>query len=163
MHENYFEITQESSHYQEWFDYLSADEKQLIEIREFAKEHSINIQVYSIWHDSLWVNPDLNKHLSEQFAKGETQGMARFKFTSPIGKAFKQAGITRAEKPFVPWFFKECYGKSRTREFDVDGKVYCQCESESEINETPKGFIRIKASEFYKALEAKQEGGTNNA
>ena len=157
MYENFFEITKDSRHYQEWFDYLKADEQQRVQIRKFGKKHNVTIQVYSIWNDSLWVKPELNEHLQDQFAKAQTQGVARFKFTSPIGKAFKQAEIKRAEKPFVPWFFKGCYGKSKTREFDYDGKVYCQIESESKITETPIGFIRIKASEFYKVLEALQE------
>lgn len=156
MYENYFEITKESEHYQEWFDYLKANEQQRVQIREFGKKHNVNIQVYGIWNDSLWVKPELNEHLQDQFAKTQTQGVARFKFTSPIGKAFKQAEIKRAKKPFVPLFFKDCYGKSKTREFDYDGKVYCQIESESKITETPIGFIRLKASEFYKTLEALQ-------
>lgn len=156
MYENYFEITKESSHYDEWFDYLRDEEQQRADIREFSKKHNINVQVYSVWNDSLWVKPELNEHLSSQFAKAQTQGMARFKFTSPIGKAFKQAGIKETRKPFVPWFFKGHYGKSQFREFDCDGKVYCQFNTEYETDEVPKSFVRIKASEFYKAIEQKE-------
>ena len=157
MFENFFEITKGSRHYQEWFDYLKADDEQRTAMRAFAKEHGLNIDVYAIWKGNLWVNPEKNAKFAEQFLKETVNGLKGIKKTSGIGKAFKKAQIKRAEKPFVPWFFKECYGKSKTREFDFESKVYCQIESESKITETPKGFIRIKASEFYKVLEALQE------
>lgn len=157
MFENFFEITKDSRHYQEWFDYLKADDEQRTAMRAFAEEHGLNIDVYAIWKGNLWVNPEKNAKFAEQFLKETVNGLKGIKKTSEIGKAFKKAQIKRAEKPFVPWFFKDCYGKSKTREFDFESKVYCQIESESKITETPKGFIRIKASEFYKVLEALQE------
>lgn len=163
MHENYFEITKESKHYQEWFDYLKADDEQRTAMRAFAKEHGLNIDVYAIWKGNLWVNPEKNAKFAEQFLKETVNGLKGIKKTSEIGKAFKKAQIKRADKPYVPWFFKDCYGKHQVREFDYNGKVYCQFNTENENIETPKGFIRIKASEFYKTLEAKQEEGANNA
>lgn len=162
MYENYFEITKESKHYQEWFDYLKADDEQRTEMRAFAKEHGINIDVYAIWKGALWVNPETNSEFQKHLCKNSVNGLKAFKKTSDIGKAFKEASITIAEKPFVPWFFKGCYGKHQVREFDYNGKVYCQFNTENENVETPKGFIRLKASEFYTALEAKQEAANNS-
>lgn len=156
VYENYFEITKESPHYDEWFDYLKADDNQREIMRSFAKEHDINIEEYMIWKDKLWVRPDLNEIYSSQFGKEREQGTAPFKKTSPIGKAFSKISVVKARKPFVPWFFKDHYGKSQFREFDCDGKVYCQFNTEYETDEVPKGFVRIKASEFYKAIEQKE-------
>lgn len=157
MYENYFEITKESPHYAEWFDYLKADAEQRATMKSFAKEHGININTYLIWHDKLWVIPEENESLASQFGKEREQGVAPFKKTSVIGKAFAKMNIERAQKPFVPWFFSDEYGRTQSREFDYNGRVYCQFNSEYELTETPKGFIRIKASEFFKVLEALED------
>lgn len=156
MYENYFEITKDSPHYEEWFNYLKDEGNQRDIIRAFAKEHDINIEEYMIWKDKLWVRPDLNEAYLSQFSKEREQGTAPFKKTSSIGKAFSKLTIIRAKKPFVPWFFEDYYGKSQSREFDYEGRVYCQFDTEYEISEIPNGFIRIKASDFYNVLEQKQ-------
>lgn len=162
MYENYFEITKESTHYAEWFDYLKADAEQRAMMKLFAKEYGININTYSIWRDKLWVIPEENESLSSQFGKEREQGLAPFKKTSIIGKAFAKLNIERARKPSVPWFFDGVYGRAQSREFDYDGRVYCQFNSECEVTETPKGFVRIKVSEFYEVLGSAEKRRTEN-
>lgn len=162
MYENYYEITKESPHYAEWFDYLKADAEQRATMKSFAKEHNINIKAYLIWRDKLWVIPEENESLSSQFGKEREQGVAPFKKTSVIGKAFAKLNIEIAKKPSVPWFFSNVYGRTQSREFDYDSRVYCQFNSEYEVTEIPKGFIRIKASEFYEVLGSAEKRRAEN-
>ena len=167
MPECYFEITKESPHYSEWFDYREAFKKMKIDVRAFAKKHKINIDEYNIFCGKLWVDPVANKEFSEQFCKERGRnGFAPFKKTSYIGREFTKSGIKIASKPFVPFFFNISYGQSTFREFDFEGKVYCQYNYEydpecPEVN-TPKGFIPMKASEFYAIIERIEEKEKNN-
>lgn len=57
----------------------------------------------------------------------------------------------------VPFYFKNPVGRSQTRLFDQDDKLYVQYSTEYEVEDTPKGFIPIKASEFYKVMEQEVE------
>lgn len=157
MKEHYYEITKESPHYEEWFGYIKAEKKMKADVKAFCKEHNISAEQYILYKDKLWVDPQLNKQFADQFGKEREEGFAPFKKTSAIGRAFAQTGIKRAQKPFVPFFFKKCpEGRSSTRLFDFEGKVYCQCNCDSELD-TPNGFIPMKASKFYEVIERATE------
>ena len=157
MKEYFYEITKESPRYDEWFTFLEDEKKMKADVKAFAEEHGISAESYIIYKDKFWVDPTLNESLAAQFSKEREQGFAPFKKTSVIGKAFTKSGIKRVDKPFVPFFFKGASGRSSTREFDFEGKVYCQYACEHENVETPEGFVPMKASEFYAIIERATE------
>lgn len=156
MFDHYYEVNSNSPLFEDYFKWLEDYEKMREGIINFKKEHSIKGDTFMIAEGKLWVDVSLNKQFSDQFGKIESQGHSPFKKASLIGKAFTKSGIKKADKPFVPFYFKNPVGRSQTRLFDQNGKLYTQYSTEFEVEETPKGFIPIKASEFYKILE--QEG-----
>ena len=106
MHEHFYEITNENSVFKDWFAYLEAEKKMKADVRAFKEKHGIKADVYMIHCGKFWVDPDENTQFTEQFGKEREQGLAPFKKTSPIGKAFKEAEIIAARKPFITFFFK---------------------------------------------------------
>lgn len=153
MHEHFYEITNENSVFKDWFAYLEAEKKMKADVRAFKEKHGIKADVYMIHCGKFWVDPDENTQFTEQFGKEREQGLAPFKKTSPIGKAFKEAEIIAARKPFIPFCFKNPVGRSQVRLFDYNGKVYCQYNTEYEVEDTPKGFISMTGGAFYDILD----------
>ncbi len=158
--EQYFEITSNSVHYKEYFDYVDKFDKERNEIKKFKEKHNITGDGYMIWKDYLWVmaNQENVKNFGSQFKDEIIHGCRPFKKTSEIGKSFKESGIKRADKPFVPFFFPNAEGKTRTRLFNVENKVYCSIETPyDEKLGAPKGFIEMKASRFFEIIETAEE------
>lgn len=111
MIEHFYEITEENSAFKEYFDYLEKDKKMRVDVRAFMNTYNIKSNGYILYNGKLYVEPELNKQLySEQFGKERLEGLAPFKKNSPIGKAFTEKGIKRANKPFIPWCFKNPVG-----------------------------------------------------
>lgn len=156
MIDHYYEVNSDSILFKDYFNWLRDDEEMRKGVKKFKEEHGIFGNSFMYKDGKLWVDVVQNWIFLEQFGKSEIQGHSPFKKTSPIGKAFTKANIKKANKPFVPFYFLNPVGKSQTRLFDQNGKVYVQYTTEFEVEDTPKGFIPIKASEFYKIME--QEG-----
>ena len=156
MFDHFYEVNSDSTLFNDYFKWLTDYEKMRNGVVAFKKEYGIAGDTFMIDEGKLWVDVSLNRQFSDQFGKVECQGHSPFKKTSSIGKAFTKANIKKANKPFVPFYFKNPAGRSRIRLFDQDGKLYVQYSTEHEVEDTPKGFIPIKASEFYKVME--QEG-----
>ena len=47
--EQYFEITSQSSHYKEYFDYLEADEACRKAVKKFIEENNIHTEHYAVF------------------------------------------------------------------------------------------------------------------
>ena len=153
MFDHFYEVNSDSTLFNDYFKWLTDYEKMRNGVVAFKKEYDIAGDTFMIDEGKLWVDISLNRQFSDQFGKVECQGHSPFKKTSSIGKAFTKANIKEARKPFVPFYFKNPVGRSQIRLFDQDGKLYVQYSTEYEVEDTPKGFIPIKASEFYKVME----------
>lgn len=157
--EQYFEITKESKHYQEYYDYDAARSRFADAIRKFNEENGINTDGYIIYDGYYWVDATAETvtKFKSQLRKERLQGCCSFRKNSAIGKAFIASGITKPSKPFVPFSFKDISGFScRSRLFSFGKKVYCSisCDYETDKKlECPAGFIEMKASEFFKIIE----------
>lgn len=155
--EQYFEITNESSHYKEYFDYLEADEACRKAVKAFLEENNIHTEYYAIFGEALYIddNQENRDKYGNQLKKyGEDRTVA-FKKTSKIGRAWTESGIKEVHKPHVSFFFVNPSRSSRSRLFHVGEKLYCSidCMGRSTKVKTPQGFIEMKASEFFKIIE----------
>lgn len=153
MFDHFYEVNSDSTLFNDYFKWLTDYEEMRDGVVAFKKEYGITGDTFMIEEGKLWVDVSLNRQFSNQFGKVECQGHSPFKKTSSIGKAFIKTNIKKASKPFVPFYFKNPVGGSQTRLFDQDGKLYVQYSTEYEVEDTPKGFMPIKASEFYKVME----------
>ena len=159
--EQYFEITKESSHYKEYFDYLEADEACEKSVKSFLDENGIHTDYYAISRDKLWIDDteENRNQFGSQLTKYGEQGLVAFKKTSKIGKKWTMLNVKKVRKPFVPFFFSDVYGKSHSRLFHVVKKLYCSIdcpERDTKVN-TPQEFIEMKASEFFKIVEEQED------
>jgi len=163
--EKFFIITDESPYHKEYMDY----KQNIKDVNEFLKkfmvEHEIQTTEYAPNDTTLWIVPkgDDKEKLKSQLKANSYGELFAFKKNSVIGKAWiserKAVGLNVLQKPFVPFFFNNCCGHSRSNIFAIGETVYLQFEAEGEID-TPKGFTEIKGSEFYNVVEdynAKQE------
>lgn len=157
MFDYYYEITKENSIFADYFQYLDDDEKMRAGIKSFKEEYGIIADAYIYTNGQLWVKPEENEQYADQFCKTSHCGYSPFKKNSPVGKAFTAAGIKKAVKPFLPWCFKNSCGRSQVRLFDYKDKLYAQYSPEFEVAEIPKGFIPMKASDFYKIIEEMEQ------
>lgn len=163
--EQYFEITKDSNHYQEYIDFQSKRKSAIKAIDSFSEAHGINSNGFMIWDGYFWVaaTDDVVKKFSNQLRNIRYKGCCAFKKNSSIGKAFAESGITMPSKPFVPFFFPDCpgYGDFSTRLFEYSDRVYCSiAEPTLSALKSPTGFIEMKASEFFKIIEEAE--GRNN-
>lgn len=155
--EQYFEITNQSSRYKEYFDYLEADEACRKAAKEFLEENNIHTKYYAIFGGALCIDDNQknrDKYGNQLKKYGENRTVA-FKKTSKIGRAWTESGIKGVHKPHVSFFFADASYSTRTRLFHVGEKLYCSidCMDRSTKVKTPQGFIEMKASEFYKIVE----------
>ena len=155
--EQYFEITKESVHYEQQLTYEEDFHKEKSAVKNFMSDYEVKGSGYMLYQGYFWVtdNSENRERFAGQIRKETLNGCISFKKASKVGKAFTDRNIKKAQKPFVPFFFDDCYGTTKTRIFSVNGKVYCSIEQtdDAERLQCPKGFIEIKASEFYKIIE----------
>ena len=158
-----FEITKESEVYNFYFKYLNAKKENIDTLMNFIKSHNLSLSISEcgISEDTLWVKDTKENRI--KFApylktNGEN-GMLAFKKNSSIAKDWKTLNVQIIHKPCVAFnFLKECIGKVRERWFNIDDKVYCSIEPQWDMKiETPKGFIEMKQSEFYRIIENYKE------
>lgn len=161
--EKFFIVTNESSlnkAYFDWKENLSVVNKI---VKQFCQENNIESTGYYAREDMFYIAPTKkdNENFNKFFLKQEfSDGLRAFKKNSVIGKAWKQLiknkGIKIHEKPCCIFYFDNLYGHYSERLFDIHGIVYLHINSQIDID-NPKGMMEIKASEFYKVIEAYEE------
>lgn len=157
MFDHYYEVTKDNILFQDYFDWRDDLEEMRSGIKAFKKAHDIAGDTFMYSGGMLWINRSLNPQLVNQMCKNERQGHSALKKNSKLGKLFTAANIKCAHRPFLPFYFKDVVGRTQTRLFDYEGKVYAQLSTETEIEDLPRGFIPMKASEFYKIIETLEE------
>jgi len=157
--ERYFEVTGQSDLYNEYMEYKN-NLKVIDNIStEFMSAQGIETDGYANQGDTFYIEPtenDLEK-FGKSLCKPLSNDLRAFKVSSKIGKAWvknlEEKQVQIISKPFVGFSFKNCMGKNRSRIFAIDNSVYCSFSNEYDFDDTPDGFIKIKASEFYKIIE----------
>lgn len=157
--EQFFEITEKSAHYAEYFEYIECKNVERECVKCFMLENDINSTQYLIRNNCLYVEYENNKDkYKAQFKKGTIAGLVGFKKSSEIGKLFMQCNIKSATKPFVPLFFNNVTGRLHTRLFNIGLHVFCSIDTEfSDKLSVPVGFKELKATEFWKLVEDEEK------
>lgn len=158
--EQYFEITKDSKHYQQYINYQTKRKEAIEATSKFMKEHDIPGSKFMLWEGYLWVpeTSEIMEKFGKQFRDVCYKGCRAFKKNSVIGRAFAKADIHMPPKPFVMDYFHDMpwwCGQINTRLFMYKDKLYCSI-AVSEypaLVECPQGFIEMKASEFFKVIE----------
>lgn len=158
MMEKYFIVTNKSDLFDEYINYKE-NLKQMREIAiKFLEDNNIEANEYSYSSHIFYIVPTEKDKEKFRTVLGKTvdNGTRPFKKNSKIGKAWvnilEENNIEPLHKPIVGWYFKNHGGKMRSMLFDIDEIVYCSYQVEGDID-TPKGFIEMKASEFWKIVE----------
>lgn len=157
--ERYFEVTEESRLYSDWFEY-KANRESINEIyKQFKREQGIESSTYYVTDDEIHIIPTEKdmETFGSVLCTPEDDGLLKFRVNSKIGKAWKQAlkdkGLKVLRRPMVILYFSSRGGKYRSRIFDQNGKLYCSMDPAD--GQAPKGFTEMKASDFYKVVEEK--------
>lgn len=154
--EKYFEISRDHQVYKEYFDWLEFRKKILDIYKKFASVQGIETSEFLPRQDTVGIVPikgDNEKF--DKFLKKQDERIRFFKKGSAHAKDWEQLlaieDIKITYKPNISWYFNGC--KSRTRLFDIDGKLYGSYESDLDKIDLPVGFEEMKASKFFKIIE----------
>lgn len=157
--EKYYIVTDESPLYKEYFDYKAQQKKFNEKWKRFTEQVGITAKEYCQSAKRLLIVPseeDFQKFAGQLKVDDLGRGLREFKKNSSTYKAWKKfCEDENLMTPHAPWLFDyfNVYGEVRHRLFDIDGILYCYFESKEFNFNDPEGFIEIKASEFYKAIE----------
>ncbi|MNP18938.1 hypothetical protein D3C76_1114440 [compost metagenome] len=155
--ERYFIVTEENRLHKDWFDYKENSTRVCEIFKDFKQTVGIEAHGYYVSDDSIYIVPTENDLQAFKSILGapNNEGLRKFRASSKISKAWvqmlKDAGLKVLRKPMVLLYFRSFGGRYRSRLFDKNGVVYCSIDPAGD--ETPKGFIEMKASEFYKIIE----------
>lgn len=155
--EKFYIVTKESNLNSAYWEYKNNIKEVNEFVKEFMSKESINANEYYVNAERIYIVPtkdDINK-FNKILTKALDNGLRAFKLNSKVGKSWanfvKTNEIKFKYKPIVGTYFN-AYGKSWSRLFNIGDTIYCSYESKFNFN-NPKGFIEIKASEFYSAVE----------
>ena len=155
----YFEVKPGSTLYEEYFAYLGNRKKVTAAFDKVCEEFGIETKSFYMTNRTFRIVPtDADREKFSGTMKKTSEG--EFKKTSEPYKLWMSLtkDIAPFTKPELFYYMKDLIGRWRERMFDVDGKLYCSIERESEEEmETPEWVDEMKASEFYKILEESEE------
>lgn len=155
--EKYYIATEESNLYRDYFDYKNNLKKVNELAIMFMNQNGIETNKYYASDDSFAIVP--TKTDAVKFAHvlrmPQENDVQFFKKNSSLTKAWvqmlKDAKMSVLSRPHLIFYGKTFGGRYRNRLFDLNEVIYCSMEPGFE--ETPKGFLEIKASEFFKVIE----------
>ena len=161
MIEKYFEVTKDSGLYEDYNKYYNNVPVLNKIVKDFCMTNGIESKTYACTSDSFYIAPtekDKENFKTQlcKYAEG-CSGITPFKKNSKIGKNWVAQKAVVLNRPFVGLYFEDCCGHTSSRIFKIDDKVYCSYKNENDTMETPKGFVEIKASEFFKIIEDNED------
>jgi len=164
--ERYFQVTGQSDLFNQYMEYKNNQQVLHNISKEFMDTQGIETDTYAYQSNTFYIVPtekDLEK-FNKSLCKPLSNDLRAFKANSKVGKAWvnilEEKQVKIKYKPFVGHSFRNCLGKNRSRIFAIDSIVYCSFENEYDFEDTPEGFIELKASEFWKIVEDYE--GRNN-
>lgn len=156
--EKYYTVTEECQLHKEWFDFKE-NTSQIRELfKKFTESVGIESSEYYVTDEEIYIIP--TKKDEETFGSvlcaPINDGLRKFRTTSKVGKAWvkalKDVDLKVFHKPMVILYFRSFGGgRYRSRIFDHNDKLYCSISPAD--GEAPKGFVEMKASEFFKIIE----------
>lgn len=157
--EKYFIVTEANPLHNDYKAYRNNSKLINEHVKQFCQSHGIKAEEYVANNDSFYIvatNED-KINFKSSLGKAVEQGIYPFKKNSKIGKAWveslKEKKLKVLHRPMVGMYFRNAYGRHRSRLFEFEGNVYCSFESESGEVNVPEGMKEIKASEFFKVIE----------
>ena len=150
--ERYFEVTGQSNLYNEYMEYKNNQQVIHNISKEFMTTQRIETDTYANQGNTFYIVPTKKdiEVFGKSLCKSVGEGLRAFKANSKIGKAWvktlEEKQTTIKSKPFVGFSFRNCMGKNRSRIFAIDSAVYCSFQNEYDFEDTPEGFVEIKAS-----------------
>ena len=165
--ERYFIIDKDHHIYKEYFEWKDCANKLAKKFNEFKNKTGIETNLFVPQKELLIVptENDLNQYQDQYYKKDYGHSLKGFKKKSYLYKLWEDLtkDIIFKYKPTLFYDFP-IFGKTRTRIFDYQDKVYCSLESDylNENTQIPKGYTEIKASKFYKIIETIEEEENKN-
>ena len=157
--QKFYKVTSESKLWKDYLEYKKNSDEINEIYRRFSKGHDIESTQYYPTTSVLYIVPTEKdkKTFKNQLTKKELDGgLRRFRANSKINQSWvntlEKLHLQVIRKPYVPFYFKNVYGRIRTMIFAINDNVYCSIEMEQDFD-TPIGFKEIKGSEFYKIIE----------
>jgi len=156
--DRYYEITPQSMAYSEYFDWWN-NYKEICEIaKNFMTEYEIESNQFCARPNAFYIIPSENDKIkfSNMLCKNDIgNGLIMFKKKSKIGKAWINKNVEVQSQPMInfEYFTQTLSGKMRLFHDPANNKIYYSIETKYDFDETPEGFIEMKASEFFKVIE----------
>lgn len=152
--EKFYRINQGHEIYDHYKKYKDMSHRVNEAFKEFAKEIGLEAPEYYPATTCLSVIPTkADRDKFKDHFKAHTPG--DFKKNSEYSKMWvKKCAELKLKSPVRPrigWYFDIC-SKSRHRLIHVDDVLYASFESDATFT-TPKGFVEILGSEFYRTIE----------
>lgn len=175
--ERAFLVTKESQYYKDIQEYIDMIQNQKQQVVDFTKDKGIEANEYSVSGDggcncsfgefdkkeiTFYIVPTENdiEKFQKQLLKPLSNGLRQFRKSSKIAKEFQQycvdnKVIINILQPDLRDYLKSMGWVGYRRQMvECNQGYYLKVESELlKESDNPKGFIPIKTSEFYEALE----------
>lgn len=156
--EKFYIVTPESPVHKDYQAYKEMSEKINAAFKEFAKENDIDTPEYYQRTDRLHICPTgKDKERFERFFQKTIPGC--FKKNSQLSKRWLQRCVDREletpRRPNLGMYFR-FFGKCSSRILMINNILYASFESDDKF-QPAAGFVEIKASEFYGAIEEYKE------
>lgn len=162
--EKYFLVTDKCSLKKDFLDFKENSKKVNEIAKSFMRGQGMETTRYGLSGEAFYIVPtesDLKKFDSQLCKATVDEELRRFKKNSEVSKLWlehlKLNELKIIERPFLPFYFKDCLGNFRYRLFSLDREVYCSVESENV--DAIVGVKEMKASEFFKVIEDYEQEG----
>lgn len=159
--EKFFIVTKESSLNKEYLEYQNNVKEVNEYVKKFMEAEGIESKEYSLSENKFYIVPTSNdlEKFNKVLSKPLDNGLRAFKGNSKISKAWERYLESNKfkilHKPYVGVYFRG-FGTCKYRLFNIGDVLYCSFECDYDFS-SPTGFIEIKASEFYRAIEEHNE------
>ncbi|OMF70486.1 hypothetical protein [Paenibacillus glucanolyticus] len=160
--EKYYMVTEECSLHKAWFGYKE-NKAQVNELfKEFKEKIGFESSEFYVTDNEIYIVPTEKdvEAFGSVLCGPINDGLRKFRTTSKVGKAWvkdlKDADLKVESKPMVILYFRSFGGgRYRSRVFDQNGNLYCSIDPVD--GEAPKGFVEMKASEFFQIIEESEK------
>lgn len=157
----FFILTDECEYKKDYLNYMENAKIVNELVKEFFRDKGVETKEYYIDSNQLYIIPtekDEDK-FDKYLNKPIEQGLRAFKKNSKMNKDFmqffKDRNVEILKNPILIMYLSFT-GKVRTTTFLKGDTMYAEIEAEKAFNSDVKGFIEIKASEYYLAVEDEQ-------
>lgn len=160
--EKYFMVTEECSLHKDWFKYKENKARVNEIFKQFKEETGFESSEYYVTDKEVYIIPTEKdvEAFGSVLCSPINDGLRKIRTTSKVGKAWvkalKDTDLKIESKPMVILYFRSFGGgRYRSRIFDQNGFLYCSIDPVD--GEAPKGFVEMKASEFFGIIEESEK------